>query len=193
MRFHGVRWLRPALVETGYRNGDGSVTLSTTTQYTTYEREFCPTVTTTSGPSGQLVHTNTLTTVAAIPDDLHCLPELRSACSAPTPTPSLDFNYLVDLDRNALGQVTHITQFDPTMTPLVLQDITYDANHRVASIGAPGRGTSVPSYDAVGRLASLTDPLGIVTQVGALDPVSDALLAAPDRAAERAEHRLLPL
>ena len=170
-----VRWLRPSLVETGYRNNDGSVRLSTVTQYTTYERGFCPTVVTTSSPSGQLVSTSTLMSVAAMPDELHCLAGSQRMIGTHA-DPSLDFSYLVNLDRNDLGQVTRVTQFGPTMTPLVLQEVGYDANHRVASIGAPGRGTTVASYDAVGRLASVTDPLGIVTQVGALDPVSDALL-----------------
>jgi len=172
---HGVRWLRPLLVETGYRNGNGSVRLSTTTQYTTYERDICPTVIETTSPSGQLVSTSTLTSVAAIPDELHCLTGSQSLFGM-HPDSSLDFTYLVNLARNDLGQVTRVTQFGPTMTPLVLQDISYGADHRVASIGAPGRGTTVSTHDGLGRLTTLTDPVGIVTRVGAFDSVSDALL-----------------
>lgn len=171
----GVRWLRLSQVENGYRNTDGSVTLSSTTQYTTYERGFCPTVTITSSPSGQLISTSALASVAAIPDDLHCLSRSQSLLGSHHDS-ALDFNYLVDLARNDLGQVTRITQFDAAMRPLVLQEIGYDADHRVAGVTALGCGTTTPSYDAEGRMLSVTDPLGIVTQATAFDPVSDALL-----------------
>ncbi len=183
--FHGVRWLRPASSETGYRSGDGGVTLSTTTQLTTYEREICPTVATVTGPSGQLVKTSTLTTTSSIPDDLHCLAGSQRLFGIHA-NAALDFNYLVALDRNELGQVSRVTQFGATMAPLVLQEVRYGADHRVAGITAPGRGTSAVSYDAHGRLGVLTDPLGVSTLASSIDPVSDELLelrtARPDAA-----------
>ena len=181
--FHGVRWLRPLLVEIGYRSPDGLVNLSTTTRYTTYEREHCPTVTVTTGPNGELVATAGLASVAAIPDDLHCLPASQSL-SGTHADASLDFNYMVDLARNDFGQIEHVTQLGPSVDLLVLQNITYDANHRLYSIGAPGRGTTVASYDPLGRLTQLTDPLGLVTSVDSRDAVNDAPLelrtARPD-------------
>jgi RHS repeat-associated protein len=175
VQFHGVRWLRPSRVDSGYRSADATVRLSTTTQYTTYERGACPTVVAITTPSGQLVRTTTLATIAAIPDELHCLATSESLYGTHSDS-SLDFHYLVDLTRNNLGQVTCITQLDPAMDALVLQDIAYDADHRIASTTVPGRGTAVPSYDNQGRLAAVTDPLGITTQVGSFDPITDALL-----------------
>lgn len=169
----GVRWLRPALTERGHRSA--GVTLSTTTQYATYERGFCPTVVVSHVPSGVLVRTTTLASVATIADELHCLPNSERLLGAHTDA-SLDFNYLVTLKRNDAGQVTHATQFGSSMTPLVLQDVSYDAEHRVKSVSAPGRGTSTLNFDPAGRLTDLTDPLGITTQASSIDPVTDAVL-----------------
>ena len=176
VRHRGVRWLRPATVETGYRSTDGSVRLSTTTRYTLYERDFCPTVTTTIAPGGTLTRTTTLTSVAALPDDLHCLSSGQTLRGSHA-DPALDFFYLANITRNDVGQITNVTQIDPAGGALVLQDVAYTADHRIASIGAPGRGTTGLGYDGVGRLASLTDPAGVVTQVGDVDPVSDELLS----------------
>jgi RHS repeat-associated protein len=171
---HGVAWRRPALVERGYRSG--AATLASTVRYTAYERGFCPTVVSTTSPSGQLITTTALATIAAIPDETHCLSSSQSLAGIHA-DPTRDFSYLATLDRDALGQVTRITQHAPPLPPLVLQDISYDADQRVAAVTIPGQGTTVPSYDAVGRLTALTDPLGVVTQVDEMDPVSDTVLA----------------
>jgi YD repeat-containing protein len=173
--FHGIRWLRPAQVETGYRNSGNTIRLLTTTQYATYERETCPTVVVTTSPSGQLITTSTLASVTAIPDELHCLSGSQRLFGTHANS-ALNFNYLVELARNDLGQVAGVTQFGVSMAPLVLQVISYGADHRVSTVTAPGHGTSVASYDAQGRLAGVTDPLGVATQASAIDPVSDALL-----------------
>ncbi|MGN6104310.1 MAG: RHS repeat-associated core domain-containing protein [Kofleriaceae bacterium] len=172
----GVRWLRLAESEAGHRGADGVVTLATTTRYNTYERGICPTVTTTLSPGGQLVSTSTLTRVPAIPDALHCLPATQQLFGSHTDA-ARDFHYVVNLARNEVGQVTRVTQLTPLMQALVLQDVAYDAEHRVVAIGAPGRGTTTAQYDRFGRLASMTDPVGVVTQVDDVDPVSDSVLA----------------
>ncbi|MGN6105469.1 MAG: RHS repeat domain-containing protein, partial [Kofleriaceae bacterium] len=172
----GVRWLRPSQAEAGYRSADGSVTLASSTQYNTYERGFCPTVVTTLSPGGQLVRTSTLTSVPAIPDALHCLPVTQRLFGSHTNT-TLDFQYGVDLARNDVGQVTRVTQLGPLMEPLVLQEITYDPERRVRTISAPGRGTTTAQHDGAGRLISVTDPIGVVTQIDEIDPVSDSVLA----------------
>jgi RHS repeat-associated protein len=174
VRHRGVRWLRPATEETGYRSADGSVRLSTTTRYALYERDFCPTVVTTSAPDGVLTRMTTLASVAALPDDLHCLASGETTIGTHT-DPARDFNYLASIARNDLGQISRVTQIDPTGSLLVLQDLTYMDDHRIQSIGAPGRGTSVISYDSVGKVATTTDPAGVMTQVGDVDPVSEAL------------------
>jgi YD repeat-containing protein len=175
-RHRGVRWLRPATVETGYRSADGSVRLSSTTRYALYERDFCPTVTTTIAPGGTLIRTTTLSSVAQLPDDLHCLSSgqtIRGTHDDPT----LDFFYLASITRNDVGQITSITQVDPAGAALVLQDVAYTSDHRIESIGAPGRGTTSIGYDSLGRFASITDPSGVVTRVGDVDPVTDELRA----------------
>jgi RHS repeat-associated protein len=176
VRHHGVRWLRPASVEAGYRSSDGSTTLSTTTRHVTYERGFCPTVVTTTFPDGQLMATSTLATVAAIPDELHCLAQSENLFGTHA-DPARDFTYVAGVDRNEVGQITRATQFGSPTAPLVLQEIMYDADRRIARVSAPGRGTTVPTYDAEGRLTAVTDPLGIITRADAIDPASDALLA----------------
>ena len=176
LRSHGVRWLRPASVQSGYRSIDGLTSLSTTTEYTSYEREFCPTVTVTIGPNGQLATTTVLANVAAIPDELSCLPAARSMVGT-HPEPAFDFDYQVSIDRNAYGQPTRATQYGPAVDLLVLQEVSYDANHRIASIGAPGHGVTQSQYDALGRLNTVTDPIGLITQVRSFDPVTDALRA----------------
>jgi RHS repeat-associated protein len=174
VRFHGVRWLRPLSVEAGHRTLDSLVTLSTTTTYTVYQREVCPTVTVSTTPSGQLTTTTTLASVAAIPDDVSCLPASRSLVGTHS-DPALDFNYMVGIDRNGLGQPTRITRYGASVDLQVLQDISYDADHRIASIGAPGHGATQPRYDGLGRLATVTDPIGLITRVRSFDPVTDAL------------------
>ena len=112
VRHRGVRWLRPSSVEAGHRSPDGSVRLSTTTRYAVYERDFCPTVVTTSAPGGQRVRTSTLASVAAIPDDLHCLAAGETVLGTHA-DPALDFNYLASIARNDLGQITRASQIDP--------------------------------------------------------------------------------
>ncbi|HEX3764220.1 MAG TPA: FG-GAP-like repeat-containing protein [Kofleriaceae bacterium] len=174
VRHRGVRWLRPATVETGYRSADGSVRLSTTTRHALYERDFCPTVVTTSAPDGTLTRTTTLTSVAAIPDDLHCLAGGEMMLGAHS-DPARDFNYLSSIARDDLGQITQVTQIAPAGATLVLQELTYTADHRAASLGAPGHGTAQVTYDGLGKLASVTDQAGVVTQVGDVDPVSEAM------------------
>jgi RHS repeat-associated protein len=171
----GVRWLRRAVVESGHRNAADTVELSTTTQYS-YERGFCPTIVTTTSPSGQLVATTALASVAAVPDDAHCLARSQTLLGI-HPDPAHDFNHFVDIARNDVGQITRITQIALPMAPLVLQDITYDLDHRVASFGAPGRGTTLATHDAFGRLETLTDPLGVVTRAEETDPLNDRLLS----------------
>jgi RHS repeat-associated protein len=174
-RLHNVRWLRPATVEAGHRNASGSVTLSTTKRFTLYERDVCPTIVTTALPGGTLTSTTTLASVAAMADEVHCLPRMVRLMGTHADA-TRDFNYLVQLTRNDRGQITNVTQFDQLMRLLVLQDVTYDADHRIATISAPGRGTTTPTYDAAGRVFAVTDPVGVVTSAQARDPVSDALL-----------------
>jgi RHS repeat-associated protein len=173
-----VRWLRPALVESGYQNGDGSVSLASTTQYIAYEREHCPTVVTKTTPDSELITTSALASIASIPDELHCLPASQNVFGNHT-SAALDFHYLVNIDRNDVGQVTRLTQFNPMslMQSLVLQENTYDAAYRQTATGAPGRGTTYVQYDAFGRVSSLTDPAGVVTEVDEIDPVSDSIRA----------------
>ena len=176
-RYRGIRWLRPTRVVRGYRSTDGTHELATTTDYLSYERGFCATVTRTTGPNGELLRSQVLASVAAIPDDLHCEPATETL-SGHHADPTRDFNYTLAIARNELGQITRATQFDMNlaMAALVLEEVDYDAAHRIASSGAPGHGTTTTSYDAVGRLAEVVEPTGVAVRSTAFDPVSDALL-----------------
>jgi RHS repeat-associated protein len=172
IRAHAVRWLRPSRVDSGYRNPAGNVQLATTTRYLAYERDVCPTVVSTESPSGTLLTTTALTSIAAMPDDLHCLSGTQRLIGTHA-DPGRDFNYLLELTRNSLGQVTQVTQYSPTMASIVLQQVAYRSDHRISSVTSPGRGTASVDYDAVGRMSSSTDPVGVVSQIGELDPITD--------------------
>src|ERR1041384_1556658 len=153
--FNGVRWLRVALSEAGHHSSDNTTRLSTLTQYSLYERGFCPTVTTATTPSGTLTTTPTLASVAAIPDQAHCLPASQMLFGAHA-DPTRDFTYLADVMRNDVGQVTRLTQIDPLGASLVLQEVTYNAEHRIDTATRPGHGTTTASYDSLGRLTFIT-------------------------------------
>lgn len=171
-----VRWLRPSRIEAGHRTPEGDVQLSTTTRYTIYERGFCPTVTTTSSPSGQLTTITALAAVAALPDDLHCTAGTQTLLGEHAGA-ALNFMYIAAIDHNGLGQVTGVTQVAGTGQALALQQIAYGAEHRVDSITTPGRGTTTYHHDAHGRLTEIIDSLGVAIKVDEFDPLNDAMLA----------------
>jgi RHS repeat-associated protein len=174
--YHGLPWRRPTASESGLRDGSGAPPLSTRTTFEAYERGVCPVRVATTMPGGTLTKEETLASVAALDDDLHCLPSAQ-ALHGRHDDASLDFDYGVSIVRNDLGQVVSVAQSGP-QGQLVLQENGYDAaSARMISSSAPGRGATTMSYDAQGgELARITSPDGTIMTVGGFDPLSDALL-----------------
>jgi len=171
--YHGLPWRRQLAAETGMRGYDGASPLSTRVEYQAYQRGTCPVRVQTTLPGGQLVKEETLASVAALDDDLHCLGASQRLHGSHDDA-SLDFDYAIDIARNDLGQVTQVTQRGPA-GPLVLQQASYDGNGRLLRTGSPGRGESVTSYDGQGRITAVTAADGSVIRVAAVDPLTDAL------------------
>lgn len=172
--FHGVPWLRLLREESGFRDASGA-RVTTRSEVLAYERGVCPTVTETTGPHGVERHEMSLTTAAGLDPELSCLTGSQRTLGR-HPDPSLDFEYRVDVERDDLGRLLRATQAGPE-GPLTLQEVTYDAAGRVATISTPGGGTSSFAYDpATGQLVASTAPDGVVESVIERDPVSDALV-----------------
>jgi len=171
--YHGVPWLRVATSTKGWRNGAGDE-LATRETVEDWSADLCPTRTSVEVPGGTLVREDVRADIPAL-GDLHCLPAEQHLEGVHADA-SLDFSYGVRLERNDLGQVTRVVQEGPA-GDLVLQEISYDANHRVLSTSSPGHGTTTASYDALGRAVQVTMPTGVVSRATSLDPVTDAILA----------------
>lgn len=170
--FLGVRWLRPSQRKAGTRSEDGATELAVTTVFAAYEREHCPTVVVQQWGDSQQVETSGLAQVPALSDALHCSPAWHKVEGLHA-EPALDFEHQVEIERNALGQPVRISQVAPGQPTLVMQEVSYDAWHRIATVAQPGRGVTSVAYDVLGRPRSVTDPLGLVTEVGAYDPVTE--------------------
>jgi YD repeat-containing protein len=77
------------------------------------------------------------------------------------------------VDRNGLGQITKVTQHGG-QGPLVLQQVSYDALHRLSMVSRPGHGATALAYHpTTGLLNKVTAPDGVVMQVSAFDPLTD--------------------
>ncbi len=174
VQLHGVRWLRPRESAQGLRSSDGAITHAVTTRMLAHARGGCATTVETVGSSGTLTETTTLASIAQIPDALHCL-AATSAITGSHADPARNFTYALDATRDDRGQVTKLTQRAPDGATLVLQELTYRADHRLAAITTPGRGTQQYDYDSAGRLASTVDPVGVAQQITAYDPVTEAI------------------
>ena len=90
--------------------------------------------------------------------------------------PSLDFTHEVAISRNDVGLVTKVESVAPAGR-WTLQDVAYDAEFLVTSVGAPGRGTSTFQYEPGTRLPrQVVAPTGVATQVTSRALATDALL-----------------
>lgn len=174
--FHGVPWLRMLWIESGWRTSDGTAKVSTRTDMLAYDATgLCATVMETSGPSGVLRHEMTFVDAAALDPEMTCLVGSERVIGRHD-DPSLDFAYQVDIERDDHGRLTSAWQVGADGARL-LQQVSYDAMDRVASITTPGAGTSSFTYEPVsGHLTSVTAPDGVVTEVLARDPITDDLL-----------------
>jgi RHS repeat-associated protein len=174
-QFHGIPWLRQAAAESGWRHADGAAELATRIDYEAYDRDVCPSRTSTTMSDAALIEENTLATVPALAGDLHCLPATMRQIGVHA-DPTLDFDERWTVDRNAAGQVARVTQLG-AQGPLVVQEISYDSLGRPLQVGAPQRGTVQSTYDATGRLIEVVDAQGVRMRVAGFDPITDAMLA----------------
>lgn len=167
------RWWRPTRQVSGWRSLDASEEVSEELRFETYSREVCPTRTRRVTAHGELVTEIRLADPADLAGVPHCL-SAQERLTGVHADSSLDFVYTVNLARNAMGDITQVTAMGDT-GPLVLQRITYDADHRVVGVSSPGQGeTSVTYDDGTGQVASVVGPTG-VTSVGRYHPVRDVL------------------
>ncbi len=174
--FAGVRLVRAATETDGWMGDLGTVTAKTT-EYLAYERGRCATETRTTSRHGTLLRTLVLSDVAGLDPDLHCLHGHERVEGQHPGHPELDFVHVLELERNTLGQITSITNMGAGSDPILMQEVGYDAQHRVASVSHPGRGTTAINYDpATGRLLDVTMPDGVITRVSASDALTDAVL-----------------
>jgi RHS repeat-associated protein len=176
--FHGVPWLRVVSEQSGWQTADGSASVTKEARYLAYSSGgLCPTVVETTASNGVHREESTLAQVPALDPELSCLVASRRSIGTHA-DPALDYDYRVDLQRDALGRVTQAVQQGPS-GPTTLQQVTYDAQNRVATIATPGHGVASFAYDAVtGQPSSVTKPDGVVQTVVARDPVTDAQLAS---------------
>lgn len=170
--YRGVRWWRPEGRREGWVQGPNQ--LAVETLYERYDKERCPVQTKTTSARGTLSELTTLMPPLRAANAWHCL-AAEVTRRGLHPDPGHDFEQAWRFDRNDRGQVTRVTRGRGTEA-WVAQEVDYGPQHRVQSVGQPGRGTTAVTYDsASGLLTTLTSPDGVVRRVAARDPVSDAV------------------
>ena len=174
--FHGVRWWRKTSADTGWRRADGSAEAMVHSAIEAYDRVRCPTRVRETSSAGELLTETTLAQVTAIDDDLHCLSAV-STLTGRHADATRDFVESVQIARDDQGAVTGVTALGGA-GPMQLENVTYDARHRVSSTSRPGHGATIVSYDdSTNTVARVVAPDQVATVADALDPVTDALLA----------------
>jgi RHS repeat-associated protein len=158
----------------GFRDATGA-TVSETTDFLAYALDVCPSIIRTAMVPGTLTATKTHVRPVAFTNGLACLVTdvvEQGAHSDPT----LDFAHEVAITRNEVGLVTKVESVAP-VGRWTLQDVAYDAEFLVTSVGAPGRGTSTFQYEFGTRLLrQVFAPTGVATQVTSRAPATDLTL-----------------
>ncbi|AKF03565.1 FG-GAP-like repeat-containing protein [Sandaracinus amylolyticus] len=174
-RFRGVRFLRPRDRHTGWSDRTGTVVDGTRTIHEAYANELCVTRARSVSRHGELVTENELDPVPGLGAALHCTPRVIRNLGTHPGRAELDFDYRAEIERDAIGMLTRITAIAGDRR-LVLQEVAYDAQHRITSITAPSEGRTAMRYDpSTGLLTSITGPDGVVTAV-TRDARTDALV-----------------
>ena len=165
----GIPYRRLASTESGWQNATNTV--SQTTRYRTYEREFCPVDVELTSPSGVLTTTSRLASVAQL-DDVHCLPAEMSA-SGQHSDAALDFTERQFIARNAYGQVTRVERDGPNGR-VAMQTASYNTLHRLTDVfEASGAGTRLTYDPTWGMLQSIESADGVLTTVSQRDAGTD--------------------
>jgi RHS repeat-associated protein len=170
----GVRFLRPRRAVSGLRNLDGTGELSSAVENLAWERGLCATMTRSESAHGTLTTETLLDDVPALAGLPHCTPRIVRL-SGRHARPELDFTYESELVHDASGLLTQARQLGGS-APVVLQDVAYDARHRVARVTQPGQGSATLHWsDATDLLVDVVDTDGVTGTARARDPVSDGL------------------
>src|SRR5262249_5552878 len=104
----------------------------------------------------------------------HCLPSVERMRGSHA-DPSLDFDYTAATDRNELGQPVALRQ-QGTNGPVTLQEVTYDAKHRITDVAHPGFGATHASYDPnTDLLIEAIGPDAVASRIDRVDPITDAM------------------
>ena len=158
----------------GFRDASGA-TVSETSDYLAYALDVCPSTIRTAMVPGSLTATKTYVRPLAFTNGLACL--VTDVVEQGTHSdPPLDFIYEAAITRNDVGLVTKVESVAPAGR-WTLQDVAYDAEFLVTSVGAPGRGTSTFQYDPGTRLLrQVVAPTGVASQVTSRAPATDLLL-----------------
>ncbi len=177
VRFRGLDWRRPRGTESGYRPAAGGAALSTRVDFETWQ-DLCPLRVRSTLPGVIVTKEETLAAVPALVGELHCLPATQRMWGVHDDA-TRNFDHRLDITRDELGQVTRVAQLGP-MGTWIMQENSYQADGRLATSGAPGRGLTRLGYDALGRLTQVVAVDGSITRVAAIDPVTDALRELAD-------------
>jgi RHS repeat-associated protein len=170
----GIRWWRPTMSEEGLRNLGDISQLVTRTENLVHEREFCPTQVRTTSEHGTLLLDTALADPSALAGLPHCQPQVQRVRGLHADT-ALDFEYLVEADRDSFGKVTALRQLGANGY-VALQSVSYDALQRITNLARPGLGTVHVTYDpATGLVQRVTAPDAVATGAS-YDPITDAMI-----------------
>lgn len=176
----GLPWMRLHDHALQWADAAGRVGVEERTVQEAYAREWCPISTQHRSAAGVSRVTSTLASASALVDALHCLPATMTVTGTHADA-TLDFAEAASFSRNSRGQLTQARREGPA-GPWVLQDLGYDASQRVTTVTTPGAGTVTVDYDpGTGLPGRVTDALGVVHEVLARDPLTDAVLELDTR------------
>ena len=167
----GLSYRRPATSEQGWVASSGQ-SLSETTHYLGFGREFCPVNVEVRSGRGTLRWQTQLASVAQL-DNRHCLPARLTATGTHPGRASLDFVETQVIGRNAYGQVLTVDR-DGSAGLVRVQTVTYDAQHRLATVFEPSGDGVTLSYDPTrGTLQSVLSADGVRTEISRRDALTD--------------------
>lgn len=169
----GISWRRVTHEGSGWVSG--SQALFSTTEHVDYTDDVCPRTSVTTSLAGTRRAVNSYMTLPRFVGHLACITQSVQE-SGTHADASFDFENTVVYQRNAAGQTTRVTLTHPS-TSLEVQSATYRPDGALASLTEAGRGTTLFTADALGRLEFITGPDGVVQRVSERDAVSDAVRA----------------
>lgn len=170
--FRGVPFARLVAEERGVEGATGSSLERT--EYLAWEDDVCAAHTRTTNEHGVLETTTTHTHPTRLAGALACT-QATSVVTGTHADASFDFRHEGRFVHDDAGRLLELTTHGPDGA-LVGQRVAYDAQGRQIENGSPREGRSTFAYDAsTGLIVSSTSEDGVVTEVGARDPVTDAI------------------